>query len=771
MTLVRPPFSSGQSYGDEIANSCVFNDGDSAYLSRTGSATPTDTNRWTASVWCKRGVLGTTQTLFSASSASNDAGWLRVHFDTSDRLVIGGWSTTWRVTNRMFRDPTAHVHIVIAVDTDQVTADDRIKVYVNGAQETSFATKNNPGSGNTIGINTASATEYIGREVGGGNYIDGYMAEYVFVDGQALDPTDFGEFDENNTSLWRHKAYSGTYGNNGFHLDFENSASLGNDVSGNGNDFTPTNLTSDRQSSDTPTNNHLTWNSIVEQDYDTLSYGNTTGKTSSSNKNILTSTFPLPDSGKWYFEWERGSATEGATLGIIAFSANWDNEFHTNTGKNVCARVEGNQSIYKDGSADQTGLGTTLASGDRLALEVDMDSGSVQFYRRVSSSWAAYGTAVSFTVSDGPFFVALGDAANATSTDGTLYAASADWDRTPTSGYKALCTDNLPAPDVTAPQNYADVLLYTGNGTAIGSGGKAVSGADFTPDLVAIKERNGAADWGWYDDVRGTTKQLESSTTAAETTESEGLDSFDAGGFTVGSLAQVNTASDTYAALLLKELTGFFDIVGYTGDGVAGRTVAHALGVAPEFMVVKDRDGATNWEAWHEAIAATNYLSLNLTSGPSPDTGKWNDTAPDASNITLGSGGNTNQSGDGFVAYLFATKTGVCMVGSYTGNGVGDGPFVWCGGRPLWLLVKGLQASDDWMVLDRERDGLNPNENGLKINSSGAESSGEAIDFLANGFKLRTTSGNVNTSGHDYIFVAILDGAFGGQGVPPMTAH
>jgi hypothetical protein len=299
--------------------SCRFNDNDSAYLTDT-LGTATDANRWTYSVWVKRGALpGTQMGLINSNFAANDTGFLSIQFDSNNTFFMTGYNTRWRQTSQVFRDPSAWYHIIVAVDTDQGTANDRIKIYVNGSQITSFSTTNNPSSGANLGLNQAAAHE-IGRDYGGIRYFDGYMSEINFIDGQQLTPTDFGELDP-YTNKWVPKDASGlTFGTNGFYLEFGDSAALGDDTSGNGNDFTSSGLTADDQVTDSPTNNFCTLSSIAE--YGTSgSMGIADGNLFSSPGGVNTnkgrrSTFSLPQE-KWYLRQLLTRTIRGIMSGLV----------------------------------------------------------------------------------------------------------------------------------------------------------------------------------------------------------------------------------------------------------------------------------------------------------------------------------------------------------------------------------------------------------------------------------------------------------------------
>jgi hypothetical protein len=302
-----------------------------------------------------------------------------------------------------------------------------------------------------------------------------------------------------------------------------------------------------------------------------------------------------------------------------------------------------------------------------------------------------------------------------------------------------------------------DATLYTGNGSTQ----SIVNAAGFQPDLVWGKSRSNAGyDHFWYDALRGTTKWLGSSSTSAEQTIS-GLTAFNSTGFTLGSDANSNGNASTYVGWQWKEsATSGFDIVTYTGDGNTGRTVSHNLGVKPSMVIVKTRTGGIeNWPVWHKSFSAESYFmrldsTSNIISGL---TNRW--TAFSSTTITLGNNSETNGSGYTYVAYLWSEVAGFSKFGSYTGNGSSDGPFVHCGFRPRWVLIKRTDSANNWFVLDTSRNTYNLTNNQLLPNSSAAESTNTDcnVDVLSNGFKLRTALDASNGSGGTYIFAAFAE--------------
>jgi hypothetical protein len=322
---------------------------------------------------------------------------------------------------------------------------------------------------------------------------------------------------------------------------------------------------------------------------------------------------------------------------------------------------------------------------------------------------------------------------------------------------------------------YFNAVLYTGTGSSLG-----VTGVGFQPDWVWIKERSGAADHGLYDAVRGVQNQLESNTTTAETVESTGLTAFGSDGFTVGALAQLNTSADTYVAWNWKangagvsntdgtitstvsvNTTSGFSIVTYTGNGSSGATVGHGLGVAPAMVIVKRRDSADDWPVYSKQLGGTKNLYLNTTNAAITSSARWNDTDPTSSVFTVGSSAKVNASGGTYVAYCFSEVAGYSAFGSYTGNGSADGPFVYLGFRPAFVLVKNASAANSWRLWDNKRPGYNLTNLYLTPDTSGAEGAINIdVDFTSNGFKIRNTNGSINGSGNTIIFAAFAESPF-----------
>jgi hypothetical protein len=366
-----------------IANSLRFDDGSSDYLTRTFGSSATSDKIGTYSSWIKRSTLGE-KDLFSAPGGGN-RGFIR--FEGDDQLRTRTLATANEVkTSMKFRDLSAWYHIVIAYDTTQSTASNRVKIYINGNQQTDLSATTYPSQNSSIYWGQNGIQTEIGYDIfdGGSGYYDGYTAEVVWIDGQALDPTSFGAFNP-VTNIWEPIAYTGTYGNNGFRLDFADSSALGNDVSGNDNDFTVNNLTSVDQSTDTCSNNFAVLNPLVTLSGGTLSEGNLKYNYGSNGWRSSFSTIGAKK-GKWYCEAKFDSGTH-LIVGIVdedGYSRNSgnflaDSTFNYSNGYAYYSNDGSKNATGKDGQATSASYGNSFAAGDIIGIAMDLDNGKLYF--------------------------------------------------------------------------------------------------------------------------------------------------------------------------------------------------------------------------------------------------------------------------------------------------------------------------------------------------------------------------------------------------------
>jgi len=407
--------SATASTGYTVANSCRFNDDDSAYMHKTCSSA-FDTDRWTISIWFKRGTLGIHTRLITCDNGDgSDDDYIR--FDTDDKMefmIYSGGVVGLLKPNRVFRDISAWYHLVCVWDSANGTAGNRMRMYINGVEETSFETDTNPSSGaNATFGNTSHAIEIGQRGYNTSQYWDGYMAEVAVCDGQAYAASDFGEFSEDSPNIWMPKDISGlTFGTSGFYLDFEDSSNLGNDANG-GTDFTEVNLAATDQATDTPTNNFCTMNPLVPTTNITFSEGNCKMAThpSSDTYGGGIGTFGLT-AGKWYWEIKMASLLGNHTHGVIS---ELTAELYQNvtglqmdTGVTNFRNDDGGEMI-KDGTQTTADYGI-FDDGDIMGIAFNADDNQISIYDNGSAIVSNY--AISTT--RGTLFPYIGSGINTT---------------------------------------------------------------------------------------------------------------------------------------------------------------------------------------------------------------------------------------------------------------------------------------------------------------------------------------------------------------------
>ena len=778
----------GDFYPYTVDNSCRFNDNDSAYLTRTPGSAGDSRVLWTMSFWCKRGNIGTSQQIASAgTSGTNDT---FIYFLADDTFGIGNRTSstldTWKTSTAVFRDPSAWYHFVVRWDTANGTAADRVKIWVNNEEITAWTNDNNSSASEASHWNN-NVVHDIGRSVSSSQYCDLYLSQFAFCDGQSYSPSDFGE-DKNG--IWVPKNVSGlTFGTNGFLLDFGNSAALGTDVSGNGNNFTSSGLTSSDQMIDTPTNNFATINPLAYRQgvtRDTVySEGNTQTTTGNSQEHYG---WGLSRSGTWY--WEVSSPNLGTTgyrmkLGVSKVSMGPSDNTKTVQLYSDGFAATRSGDVLKYNSEVKSGNGSTtgnVSANDIVGLCYDADNLTLDFFINGISYYQVTG------LDDVPHHIyGASDGTPSTAQDTILnwnfgqngdfngqHTAQGNADEngygdfyyTPPSGALAICTANFPEPTIgpnsdIKPEDCFAIVLYTGNGTAIGSGGKVITGVGFQPDMVWIKNRDAADSWMVFDSVRGATKYISLDSTNVEATDTESLSTFDADGFTLGNNVAVNTNTEEYVAYCFKITAGFLDIVTWPGNNEVPQNIAHSLGVVPDLIIGHRLTGAgaADWPVYCSSLPVadpeTDYLRLNLTNAVADSTTPWDDTAPTSTQFRVGTWTALNQNTDDHIGYLFANVPGFCKIGYYEGNGSADGPFQYAGFSPDFHIIKRTNAVESWTVFDSARNPSNPCDHRIWTNLNNAESDFDQVDFVSNGAKLRNGADSVNGNTSDYITLSI----------------
>jgi hypothetical protein len=780
--------------GYQISRSLRLRASASAYLNRT-FGTPTNGKIWTFSTWFKLGngqfgpggnLLGTTDN----GGASGNYVQLGIDY-TNGMMYINDYSSGTAIyvtSSNLLRDSSAWYHLMYVYDSTQATAANRIIYYINGVQVTSYSNTTYPSQNYNTYINNSGQVTYFGANYSGSvrNFIGSYFADSYFIDGQALTPTSFGAFDA-VTGVWNPKKYTGTYGNNGFYLNYSDPTSattLAYDYSGNSNNWTANNIsvtagTTYDSMVDSPTNygtdtagtgatargNYAVLNPL-DSSAVTVSNGNlrVTYPGSDAWRGIR-GTMPVPKTGSW--KWEVipttmtysfiGLAMPSATLSTSGFTNTYVYAWYLDSG----------EIRYSDVNV---ATGATVSVND--VVEVRVNNATVSFYKNNTLQWTFTQLLTDITPDYFPVTWMFNGAVQNYNFGQQPFVYTV-------AGYQALCTRNLPTPTISNGANYMAASLYTGTG-ASQTVSNAVNSISFQPDMVWIKSRSAATDHKWTDSVRGATLAVISNSTAAETTDSTGLTAFGSSGFTVGANTTYNNSGATYVGWQWKgggtavtntagsitssvsaNTTAGFSVVTYTGT-IANATVGHGLGVAPRMIIARNRTNVVNWIVYHASLtSASYYLTLDETNGQTNNSIFWQGVAPTSTVFSLGANSSCNGNTSN-VAYCFAPISGYSAFGSYTGNGSSDGPFVYCGFRPKFVLMKIYTSATHWVVIDSSRDPYNvaSSRQSPNLALSDATLSDPTCDFLSNGFKVRTTTATSNQSGQSYIYAAFAENPF-----------
>jgi hypothetical protein len=791
------PGSAIESGGYDINNSLRFRSSASAYLSRT-PASVGNRKTFTISFWFKRGTLGVDQKFLSSWNADSDNGNMDFRLTSGNILYWGPWSTGM-TTTAVFRDPSAWYHVVLTIDTTQATGANRHRVYVNGVE---YTFSGSPVTQNTDLSWNNTVAHNIGRNIRtSGDFFDGYMAEFYSIDGQALTPSSFGETDS-TTGVWKPKAYSGTYGTNGFYLKFSDiattsgsNAGLGKDFSGNSNYWTTNNISVTSGTTYDAMTDSPTLTSATVANYAVLSpldWASASGTLSAGNLNWASSTNVCGNkstigatSGKWYWEAIGSSVTSGTIGGRFGFTGSdtiaaeqdkFGMYWHPTSG---IARVVNGTNTYVTSAY-------TYTNSDVLALALDLDSNISYWYKNGVLQYTFDFS--SFSTIGSRVFHAYAWNASSGTPSWVYNFGQRPFAYTPRTNHLALNTYNLPDSTIKKGNSYMDAILYTGDGAST----KTISGLNFQPDFLWIKRRDNASDHNLQDAVRGfssSTKLATSSTYAENTLDGLYTDpkwgyvsATSSIGFTVtkstngdhvnfnaspyvawawdaNGSGSTNTAGSITSTVSVNTTAGF-SVVTWTGTGSAA-TVGHGLGVAPKMVISKKRNGTSDWAFWITGFAGTELMELNGTSAKFTGATVWNSTTPTSTVFSVGSATQTNNSGGTYVAYCWAEIAGFSKFGSYVANASSDGPFIYTGFRPRWIMFKRTTSATNWYVIDTSISPYNASTSGLYPNTADVVSSEGAVDILSNGFKCRVSSGAFNYPGNEtFAYVAFAENPF-----------
>ncbi len=759
-----------------IANSVLFNRPDSPNLSRTYGSAGTSQKKFTFSCWVKKSDTNSNwYNLFNVGDVSGSYFNLGFNSGGGHPIQVYDWTgSTYRlrrITNRTFEDTSKFYHIVLAVDTTQSTEANRVRMYVDGDEMTSWSTANYPSQNTDTDMNTT--TEFsIGRQLSSTAYSpDCYFAEINYVDGTQYTPSTFGITDT-STGRWIPKALTGiSYGTNGFRLEFANSAgqTIGDDTSGNGNDFTVSNIAVTDITTDSPTQNFNNMGGGKDTGV-TVSKGNLTVNSGSSGgyiQSVGLAPFGVA-TGKWYWEvkvttvgaavygWKDDGATGGSQANDGASSASAG--LSTGGAGSFSAG-----SWYIDLDYDNEVNYTTVSTNDVLMFAMDLDSG--KGYCGKNGTWFNSANPANGTGQIGGCHRANGinkfypcvnrlDSASV----GEFNFGQRSFAHTVPTGFSAIQQDNLPTTDK----------------------GK--------PDFVWVKNRDASDGHQLYNSTSGPRQSLTSDDVAAEVTVEDGLQKFLKGGFQTEDDVKLNTKGESYVAwnwlcnggttsantsatptissTIQANPSAGFSIVTYTGTGSNG-TVEHGLSQAPEWVMIKSRSNNTGdgFAVYHAHMTSAGYyLRLHANNAEAAAATVWNSTAPTSSVVSIGTATGVNTNTYTYLMYCWHSIEGYSKFGRYFGNGSSDGPMVYTGFKPAWVMIKRRDSTSGayWSIQDNTRVSINPKSKPLLADTTDPESglSAATMDFYANGFKIRNTLGSNNTSGGTYLYMAFAEHPF-----------
>ena len=809
-----------------ISKAVRFNYADTPKLISGALGTPTSDKKFTFSSWFKVGQLTQQyQGIFSTSTDNSGSGGnvsrysplFALNQNSAEKNPFGydyngsGYVWYYSMNDAIdLEDVSQWHHVVVRIDTTQSTEADRMRVYIDGNQITSFSSTVYPSLNAEIATTKSGYYHDIG--LGYNARFEGCLAEVNLLDGQSYGPDTFGITDT-STGNWIPKSFSGlSYGNNGFRAQFANTAgqTLGY-VTGGGtanNFFTATNMDSTDCITDTPTSNHMVFDQQI-----TTGSGSTIKQAGTEVNFVSGSGYPtvatsmlIPNSGKWYWEVQCShtggvQGISNAPIGVIDTNFAWGGSISTSKpfpqsyggmGSTFWSGFRFN-SVFTNTSTHDIVIGSNvIENNDWIVIAMDMDDGK--------GYWGWYDTSaggsVTWFANDGGTDGNPSTGANPTVTfDPRAHSFQVAQGGYAPGSYPGVFAYNFGqrAFNFTAPTGFVGLSQDQFPATAGKSHFGRSGAASFIPDLVWSKNRDQTDDVTFYDSSRGIKNRLRSNSTDGEDVQHDGLQKFLKGGYeTLQDTAQ-NSIDESYvswmwkagggttsantdgvgasvACTIQKNTDAGFSIVEWTGGGSAG-TIEHGLGAVPQFMFYKrksaDGDG---WIVYHHKMNATpedGSFQLQTAGQFSDDATLWNDTAPTAQLATIGSYGMGNT--EKRVGFFWTGVEGYSKFGSYEGNNNNDGTFIYTGFKPALVMVKAVDANQGWVVFDNARYPVNPNEGVVYWHISNVERVGtENMDFLANGFKCRNNDADMNQN--TIMYAAWAKHPFVGDGTNPATA-
>lgn len=798
----------GTPFSTTLIPNSVWFDG-SADSMETGSlSAQVDSGNFVVATWMQRNNFSIADQawfeLFNASTSRLGAGFLN-----SDNTLAWRQDFFFReTTDAAYRD-IAWYHIIVSVQPTNsgTTNGDGCQIFINGILQDSTTGVSGSGYGPTFSPQSQGYIFILGKgnPSSGSAHFKGYLAQTVYLDGHSIQSGDVSVSDFLSTQTFGTNGtqfipksnadvalLASNAGANSFCLDYSNSSALGNDISTKGNDFTPTSMTSANQSGNTPSKMYATMNPLISGDGGTVTFaeGNRRVTGTAGGDSGTFSTLPLPTTGTTEFQMttNNGDGRVGICcydncLAAAAFPSN-------NTFGGSAVGFDAAYAYAEDGTLRQrtlssqttTAFGGAWTTNDVITVRYNADANELNFLKNN----VAQGTTVS-TVAGLTYYAAV---ARFNNYDCTLHFDEAEFPHTIGVGNKTINTADLAAPSFQG-KDFFDATLYTGNSaTQIVGGG---SDSKFTASAW-IKSRSATTSNMLYDRVRGAATDLHSNAPDAQVFDADTLTSFLQRGGELGADSQVNLNTGTFVlwqwlagssatsgitngtgattSTLVTSAAQNFSVGTFPGTGSA-TTVGHSLNGAPEAIFVKNANSSGNWCVYHEgtiASPATAFLELNTTTVRTVNSAIWSNTEPTSTIFTVGTDPNVNGSTDTMSFMAFRSIPGVCKVGSYTGNGTTNGPFVNLEFKPRWVLIRRSDSGGDpWCVIDTARTPFNSSTNPLVLqpNTTDIDTSGTlgSVDFLANGIKFNSITSAGNGSLGNFVYIAMAD--IGGHGTLP----
>lgn len=719
----------------QVTRSLRFQAANTTNLSKVYAGAPTDGKKGTFSAWIKRTKLGSQQTIYSAfDNVSPFKQQAVILADDTLYHQLGDAAVSSVNPTLVMRDVSAWFHMLIAWDTTIPVQN----FYLNGILIGTAAPTLNIIS--QLGSNAASNDQRIGDLIGGSNYIDGWMTEINFIDGQMLTPTAFGG--NNLAGIYQPKKYSGAYGNNGFYLNFSDnsnttSGTLGKDRSGNGNDWTPNGFSVAGAATDSSVDGPSSWGAssnllggAVRGNYPVWQLTNHLTTAAISNGALTAG----------------GAGNAVASVGIDVTTLGPTEKIYwevTFGGANGSGGVR-----LSDGGGTFTAAFTTgQIAGFRLNTNGDVD------YTLNGSTWTSIVSGSGLGI-----YFPYTTTANA----GALFTLNAGQrpfnfpmiDATYHELVSALIPDyfNL---DVRNGKNFFDVGTWNGNSTLFPFT-RIIK--KFSPGIIWGKSRNAVQDHYLVDSTRGSSIYSIPNKPDVQSFDPGTISAINSDGFTLGGSNTLNMTGNTYVGWMFNKTAPFMDIRLFNKTGATNETFSHALNQKPGLMIIKPASGAGDWIVWHQGLnnPVTDYVILNSGNALASLASMWNSTVPTAANFTLG----TNWAAyTQAIAYLFGEVPGLCKIGNYVGTGA-SGLFVYCGFRPAFVMIKRTDAANDWVIFDSTRNPSNPGALLSFPDLTSAETPSGDMDMLSNGFRLLTAGAGRNAAAGTYIYMAVAEHPF-----------